>query len=269
LGKPVIIENKPGAGFLTATQSVLAAPADGHTLLVAAPSNLSYNQTLYKQLPYNPETDLVAISHYLTSPFILVLNPSLPVQTVPEFIKYAKEQATPLSYSSPAGGGVPHFAVEAFKQRFGLQFTHVPYRNSPQSIMDVASGHIAFAFAEAGASLGLIRDGKLRALAVSSKQRLPAHPSVPPFAEVAGAADYEVVAWHMLVARSGMPNPVMERLNAEMKRIMAAPEMQQRIANMGLIPVDPPSAAETEHYIRSETAKWRMLLTNIGLAGSL
>ena len=123
------------------------------------------------------------------------------------------------------------------KQRFGLQLTHVPYRSSPQSIMDIASGHVHFAFAEAGASLALIRDGKLRALAVSSKQRLPAHASIPPFAEVAGVPDFEVVAWHMLVARAGTPLPILERLSAEMKRIMSAPEMQQRMANMGLIPL--------------------------------
>jgi tripartite-type tricarboxylate transporter receptor subunit TctC len=268
LGKPVIIENKPGAGFLVATQSVLAAPADGHTLLVAAPSNLAYNQVLYKQLPYDPEKDLVTISHYLTSPFILVVNPTLPVHSVPEFIKYAKEQAAPLSYSSPAGGGVPAFAVEAMAQRFGLKFTHVPYRNSPQSIVDIASGHINFAFAEAGASQALIADGKLRALAVSSHRRLPAHPSIPPFAEAANAPDFEVVAWHMLVARAGTPKPILERLNAEMKQIMAAPEMQKRIASMGLIPLDPPPLAETDRYIKSEIVKWRTLLTAIGLAGT-
>ncbi|MSP44583.1 MAG: tripartite tricarboxylate transporter substrate binding protein [Xanthobacteraceae bacterium] len=268
VGKPVIIENKPGAGFFAATQTALSAPADGHTLLVAAPSTLSYNQVLYKQLPYDPEKDLIPISHYLISPFILVVNPSLPVQSVPEFIKYAKERTTPLNYSSPAGGGVPHFAVEVMKHRFDLKITHVPYRNSPQSIMDVASGHIDFAFAEAGASLALIRDGKLRALAVSSKQRLPAHPSVPPFAEAASAPDYEVVAWHMLAARSGTPKPIVERLNAEMKRIMSAPEMQQRISNMGLIPLDPPSADETERYIKADVANWRKILTAVGLAGS-
>jgi tripartite-type tricarboxylate transporter receptor subunit TctC len=268
LGKPVIVENKPGAGFFVATQSVLAAPADGHALLVAAPSTLSYNQTLFKQLPYDPEKDLVPISHYLISPFILVVNPSLPVHSVPEFIKYAKERGSPLSYSSPAGGGVPHFAVEVMKQRFGLNFTHVPYRSSPQSIVDVASGHIDFAFAEAGASLALIRDGKLRALAVSSKRRLPAHPSLPPFAEAANAPDYEIIAWHMLAARSGTPKPIIDRLNTDMKRIMAAPEMQQRISNMGLIPLDPPSANETQRYIAADIDHWRKILTSIGLAGS-
>ncbi len=268
LGKPVIVENRPGVGFLVATQTLLAAPADGHTLLVGAPSNLSYNHILMKQISYDPEKDLVPISHYLTSPFILAINPSIPAQTVPEFIKYAREQATPLSYSSPAGGGVPHFAVEVFKQRFGLNLTHVPYRSSPQSIMDIAAGHIQFAFAEAGASQALIRDGKLRALAVSSRQRLPAHPSIPPFAEVSGMPDYEVVAWHMLVARAGTPQPILQRLNTEMKRIMGAPEMQQRIASMGLIPLDPAPLAETDRYIKSEIVKFRTLLNAIGLAGT-
>ncbi len=269
LGKPVIVENKPGAGFITATQSLIAAPADGHTLLVCAPSNLAYNQILYKQLPYDPEKDLVPISHYLTSPFILVANPSLPVKSAAEFIEYAKAQATPLSYSGPAGIGVPSFAVDEMARRFGLKFNHVPYRSSPQSILDIASGHIHFAFAEAGASQALIRDGKLRALAVSSKQRLPAHPSIPPLAEAANAPDYEVVAWHMLAVRSGTPKPILERLNAEMKRIMGAPEMQQRIANMGLIPLDPPSLAETDRYIKAETAKFRTLITALGLVGTM
>ena len=164
---------------------------------------------------------------------------------------------------------MPDFAVEEMARRFGLKFNHVPYRSSPQSILDIASGHIHFAFAEAGASQALIRDGKLRALAVSSQQRLPAHPSIPPFAEAANAPDYEVVAWHMLVARAGTPKPILERLNAEMKRIMGAPEMQQRISNMGLIPLDPPSLADTDRYIKSETTKWRPLLTAIGLAGSM
>ncbi len=268
LGKPVIVENKPGAGFIVATQQVLAAPADGHTLLIGAPSNASYNPILYKNLTYDPEKDLVPISHYLISPFILVVSPATPVNSALEFVQYAKAQAAPLSYSTPAGIGVPGFAVEEMARRFGLKFNAVPYRSSPQSIVDVASGHIAFAFAEAGASQALIRDGKLRALAVSSKQRLPAHPSIPPFAEAAAAPDYEVVAWHMLMARAGTPKPILERLNAEMKRIMGGAQMRQRIASMGLIPLDPPSVAETERYIKSETAKFRELLTTLGLAGT-
>jgi tripartite-type tricarboxylate transporter receptor subunit TctC len=165
LGRPVIIENKPGGGMILAVQAVIGAPADGHTLLVATPGPLSINQTLYKQLPYDPEKDLLPISHYLTAPFILVVNPSLPVKSVSEFLEYASKRQAPLSYSSPAGGGVAHYAVELMRQRFGLQLNHVPYRNSPQSIQDIAAGHIDFAFAEAG-----LRGGSYR---TASCARLP------------------------------------------------------------------------------------------------
>jgi len=269
LGKPVIIENRPGANMVPPTTSVIAAPADGYTLLVATPTQLSTNQVLFKQLPYDPEKDLAPISHYVMSPFILLVNPSLPVRSVGEFIKYAREQPTPLSYSSPAGGGVPHYAVEVIKQRFGLNLTHVPYRNSPQSILDIAAGHVHFAFAEAGASRALIQEGKLRALAVSSKQRVPALPDIPPFAEVSGMSDFEIVAWHVLVARSGTLRSIVTRLHAEMNRIMAEPDMQRRISNMGLIPLDPPTTTETERYLKAEAAKWRAILTSIGLEGSM
>jgi tripartite-type tricarboxylate transporter receptor subunit TctC len=198
-----------------------------------------------------------------------VVNPSLPVASVADFIKYVKERPTPLSYSSPAGGGVPHFGVELIKQRFGLDATHVPYRNSPQSIQDVAAGHVHFAFAEPGASRALIQEGKLRALAVSTKQRLPAYPDLPAFGEASGMADFDIVAWHILVARAGTPQPILDRLNAEMKRIMTGADLQQRISNMGLVPLDPPSIAETERFIKSETAKWSQILGRIGLAGSM
>jgi tripartite-type tricarboxylate transporter receptor subunit TctC len=269
LGRPVIIENKPGGGMILAVQAVIGAPADGHTLLVATPGPLSINQTLYKQLPYDPEKDLLPISHYLTAPFILVVNPSLPVKSVSEFLEYASKRQAPLSYSSPAGGGVAHYAVELMRQRFGLQLNHVPYRNSPQSIQDIAAGHIDFAFAEAGASRGLIQDGKLRALAVSSRQRLPALSDIPTFAEASGVADFEVVAWHILVARAGTPRPIVERLSAAMKDIMDTPEMRQRISGLGLIPLDPPPVGDTERYIKSETAKWGAVLKSMGLAGSM
>jgi tripartite-type tricarboxylate transporter receptor subunit TctC len=163
---------------------------------------------------------------------------------------------------------VPHYAVELIKQRFGLRLEHVPYKNSPQSIQDIAAGHVNFAFAEAGASRALIQQGRLRALATSSKQRLAAFPDAPTFAEASGIADFEIVAWHALAARAGTPQPIVNRLNAEMKRIMSDPQMQRRISNMGLIPIDPPSPAETERYIKSKTVKWKTILEKIGLAGS-
>ena len=268
LGKPVVIENKPGAGTMLGTAAVANAAPDGYTLLVATSSALSINPTVYKQISYDPERDLAPITVYLKSPFILIINPDLPVKTVPELIEYAKNSPTPLNYSSPGTGGLPYLSMELMNHRFGLKMTHVPYRATPQAVGDVAAGHVSLSFAEAGASLALIREGKVRALAVSSTQRLPAHPSVPPMAEAANAPDFETVSWHALLAPAKTPAPIVEKLNAELKRIMSDPEMQKKLSDLGLIPIDPLSTAETVRYIKSETEKWSSLVKRLGLAGS-
>ena len=158
--------------------------------------------------------------------------------------------------------------MELLKQKFGLDMAHVPYRNSPQSIADVAAGHVNAAVAEAGASLPLIRDGKLRALAVTSSTRFPALPDVPPLAEAVGMPDLEAVSWHVLFARHGTPRPIVDRLHSEMQRIMATPEMQQRIVNIGLIPIESPSLEGLQAYVKDETEKWGTLVRQLGLAGS-
>jgi tripartite-type tricarboxylate transporter receptor subunit TctC len=145
---------------------------------------------------------------------------------------------------------------------------HVPYKNSPQSISDIAAGHVSLAFAEAGASVPLIKDGKLRALAVSSAQRLPTIGDVAPMREVSDAKDFEAVSWHALFARRDTPAPIVTKLHDEMGRIMSSPEIQQKITNLGLIPLNPPSIPETEAYVKSETAKWGKLVKSLGLEGS-
>jgi tripartite-type tricarboxylate transporter receptor subunit TctC len=268
LGKAVVIENKPGASTMLGTAAVANSQPDGYTLLVATSAALSINPTLFKQIAYDPEKDLAPVALYLKSPFILIVNPSLPVHSVPELIEYAKKSPTPLNYSSPGAGGLPYLSVELMNARFGLKMTHVPYRNSPQAVSDVAAGHVDLSIAEAGASLALIRDGKVRALAVTSTQRLPAHPTVPPMAEAANAPGFETVSWHVLLAPAKTPRPIVEKLHAEMKRIMSDKEMQTKLSNLGLIPLDPPSIAETESYIKSETAKWNGVVKQVGLVGS-
>jgi tripartite-type tricarboxylate transporter receptor subunit TctC len=268
LGKPVVVDNRPGAATMLGTAAVASAPRDGYTLLVATSSAMAINPVLYKTISYNPEKDLVPVSFYVKSPFILVVNPALPIKSVPELIKYAKESATPLSYSSPGAGVAQHLSIEFMKQKFGLEMTHVPYRSTPQSITDIAAGHVALGFAEAGASLPLIKDGKLRALAVSSSTRLPLLPDVPPFAEAANAPDFEAVSWHMLFAPAGTPKDVIEKLHVEMKRIMGAPDMQKKESDLGLIPIDTPTLAATDAYLKSEREKWGALVRKLGLEGS-
>ena len=219
-------------------------------------------------VPYDPERDFVPISLYVKSPFIFVVNPSLPARNVSELVKLLRESKVPLSYSTPGAGLAQHLSMEFAKKRFGFDATHVPYRATGQSITDLAAGHVAAGFVEAGASIPLIKDGKLRALAVSASQRLPLLPDVPPFSEAAGAPDYEAVSWHILVAPAKTPQPIVEKVHNEMKRIMADPEMKAKVANIGLIPIDTPSVADMRTYIASENEKWGSLVKSLGLQGS-
>ena len=267
-GKPVVVDNRPGAATMLGTAAVATAPADGYTLLVATSSAMAINPVLYKKINYDPVKDFVPISFYVKSPFVLVINPDLPVKSVPELIKYAKESATPLSYSSPGAGVAQHLSIEFMKQKFSVDMTHVPYRNTGQSITDIAAGHVALGFAEAGASLPLIRDGKLRALAVSSSTRLPILPEVPPFAEAANAPGFEAVSWHILFAPAATPKEIVDKLHREMKRIMAKEDMVKRVADIGLIPFETPSVEGINQYLASEREKWGSLVKKLGLEGT-
>jgi tripartite-type tricarboxylate transporter receptor subunit TctC len=269
LGQPVVVENRPGASLMLAAATVAKAPADGYTLLVSTSSAMAINPVLYKSINYNPVKDFIPISYYVKSPMILVVNPDLPAKNVPELIKLARESGKPLTYSSPGAGVAQHLSMEYMKKRFGLDITHVPYKNTPQSIADIAAGHVNLGFAEAGASLPLIRDGKLRALAVSATSRIPSLPEVPPFSEAASAPDFEAVSWHMLFAPAGTPQAIVGRLHGEMKKIMADPEMIKMTEKIGLIPVNSPGIDGIQTYLASEREKWGGLVKQIGLEGSM
>ncbi len=267
-GKTVVVENKPGSAGLVGIAALKSAPADGYTLMVATSAVMAIRPTLLKQTPYDAQKDFVPIALYVKSPFILVVNPALPIQSVPDLIKYVKDRPGQISFSSSGVGGAPHLSLEFMKQRFGLDAAHVPYRNSPQSIADVAAGHVAMAFAEAGASLPLIKAGKLRALAVTSSMRLPSVPELPPIGEALGAPDFEAVSWHVLLALEGTPAPVVDKLHGEMKRIMAIPDVREKVSALGLIPIEIASIAGMRAYIKSEDEKWGKLVRQLGLQGS-
>lgn len=268
LGKPVLVDNRPGAALMLGVNALAKAAPDGYMLGVATAPAMAINPSLYKQVAYDVEKDFVPISLYVKSPFILVTNPALAPRNVPELLKLARESSAPLSFSTSGTGTAQHLGVELIKQKFGVNMTHVPYKLSAQAVTDVIAGHVSLAFAEAGVSLPLIREGKLRALAVSSLNRLPSLPEVPPFAEAAGMADFEAVSWHVLLAPGGTPPEVVGRLQQEMRRILATPEVQQRIAALGLIPFEAPSTAAINQYMRAERDKWSGLVKALGLIGS-
>jgi tripartite-type tricarboxylate transporter receptor subunit TctC len=268
LGKPVVVENRPGGStILAATQAANAAP-DGHTLVVLTSGAMAINPALYKQLPYDPENSFVPISYYVKSPFILVVNPTLPFKTVPEFVKYARDIKPPLNYTTLGAGGIQHLTMEYAKLRLQFDANQIPYRTTGQSIADLAAGHVSTGFVEAGASLPLIREGKLRALGVSSSNRLPLLPDVPPVSEAVGMPDFETISWHVLLAPAKTPRDVVDRLHAEMKKIMSDPEMKTKVANIGLIPIETPSVDGINAYMRDERAKWGALVEKLGLKGS-
>jgi tripartite-type tricarboxylate transporter receptor subunit TctC len=269
LGRPVVVENRPGAALMLGAVATATAPADGHTLGVLTSGPMAIGPVLYKKINFDPQKDFVPLSLYVKSPLVLIVNPALPIKSVADLIQYAKTSKEPLTYSTPGAGAFQHLSTEFMAQRFGLTLTHVPYKSTPQSVTDIAAGHVNFGFAEAGASLPLIREGKVRALAVSSLTPLASVPDVPPFAVAANAPDFEAVSWHVLVAPSATPKDIVERLHREMTKIMSDPEMQKRAANIGLLPVDPASIADTQKYIASEREKWSSLVRKLGLAGTM
>lgn len=268
LGKPLIFDNRPGANGILAASAVKNAPADGHTLLVGSGASLAVNPAVYKQLPYDPLKDFVPLSVYLKSPFVLVVHPSLPVRSVKELVAYVKARPGQLSFSSTGPGGAPRLTTEMLMQHYGLIMTHVPYRNTPQGIVDIAAGHVQLGFTEASASRPFIRDKRLRALAVSSLTRFNSLPDVPPLAEATGRPDFEAVSWHALVAPAATPRAAINRLHSEMGRVLNLPEVNKAIASLDLIPVPPASIEDNQRYIAAEGVKWGDLVRKLGLAGS-
>lgn len=269
LGKPVVVENQPGAALMLAAQNVARAEPDGHTLVVSTSSPMAINQALYKKLSYDAEKDFVPISLYVKSPFVLIVNPSLGAANMKDFIKKAKESEKPFTYGTPGAGTLLHLTMEVLKRDFKFKADHVPYRNSPQIVTDVIGGHITTAISETGASLTLIRDGKVNALGITSDTRHPRLPEVPPMAEAAGLPGFEAVSWHVLLAPSATPKPIVERLQKEMAAITGSDAFQKRATTVGLIPVKPDSVSGMLAYMKKERERWSALVTQLGLGGSL
>jgi putative tricarboxylic transport membrane protein len=267
LGKPVIIENRPGGGTVTAAVSVAKAAPDGHTLLVTPSGTLATNATLYKSLPYDPIKDFVPVALYTKVPFVLVVNPALPVKTLPELIKYAKDNPGKLTFASTGNGTVPHLAVELIKSMAGIAMTHVPYRGTPPALNDVIGGHVHMFFSDTALAPPLINDGKVRALGISSLTRAGVLPDVPTIAE-AGLPGFEAVSWHLIVVPAHTPKAVVEKVHAELRAVTTSPDIRQQMITMGLIPIDTPSVEELQRFVASEAARWGKIVQQVGIAGT-
>jgi len=265
LGKPFVVENRPGAGMQIGTMAVAKAAPDGYTLLVAPSSALAVNVTLYKKLPYDPAKDFVPLSLLAHLPFMLLVNPSLPVHSVADLIKLAKEKPGAFSFGSGGVGASHHLLGELLKSMAGIEATHVPYKGTVPALTDLMAGHIQFVFSDFPPALELVRAGKLRALGVTTAKRVAAAPEIPPINDQ--LPGFDVTPWQMLAAPAGTPGPVVERLHAEVKAIMGSPEVQKQLTDTGVIPGQPATTAELQRFVESEIVRWGKIVRQAGAAG--
>ena len=237
----VIVDNKPGGGMVIGAMAVKTAQPDGYTLMDAPSGAYVINPTLYKKLSYNPETDYVPIALYAHLPFVLVVNSKLPVHSLKELIQYAKDHPGKLSYAASGFGGVIHLAGEILKHDTGITMVSVPYSHGgPAALFDVVAGRVQFTFADPSLVAGQLKTHKIRALGVSSPERMPNLPDVPTVAE-AGIPGFSAMSWHLIVAPAKTPRPIVEKLHEAMKEIVAEPDVHAHMLKLGMIPVDSPS----------------------------
>ena len=264
LNKSFVVENRPGAGTVIATNFVAHSPPDGYTIAMTV-SSLAIDVTLYKKLPYDPVKDVSLVSLIASVPFVLVVAPSLPVNSVDDLIKLAKQR--PLSYGSGGIGAFHHLCGALFASMAGIKLTHVPYHGTAPALTDLLGGYVQLMFSDLGPALPLINAGKLRALAVTTAHRFASLPDVPPLAD-AGVPGFNVAAWQAVVAPAQTSKDILNKLNAELNAIVALNDVRARMTDLGMIPVGKGSPEELRSFLESEIARWGKIVEAAGIAGS-
>jgi tripartite-type tricarboxylate transporter receptor subunit TctC len=253
LGQPFIVENRPGAGTNIATETVVNASPDGYTLLLAGLPNAS-NASLFGTLHFNFIRDIAPVARIDQSPLVMVVNPSFPARTVPEFITYAKANPGRVNMASAGTGSVSHLAGELFKMMAGLNLVHVPYRGGAPAVTDLLGGQVQAMFLPVTVSIELIKAGKLRALAITSATRLEALPDIPTVGEI--LPGYEASAWYGIGAPKNTSTEIIDKLNAAINAAIADPKLKARLAELGGTAALPGSPADFSQLIADETEKW-------------
>jgi tripartite-type tricarboxylate transporter receptor subunit TctC len=267
LGRSVVVENRPGAGSVIGTAAGAKASPDGYTMVMAGSGSLAISATMYKKLPYDPVKDFVPMVLGAKIPFVLVVTPSLPVHSVAELVTYAKENPGKLSFASGGPGSPHHLYGELLKSMTGIEMTHVPYKGSAPALTDVIAGHVPLLFSDTVPSLPQIREGKVRALGVSTAVRLPSAPEIPPIAE-AGVPGFDAAGWGVFSVPAGTPKETVSKLQNALNSALALPDVQQQIIRLGMIPGSPSSPEELQRFIDSEIVRWGKVVQQAGLAGT-
>ncbi len=268
LGQPVIVENKPGGGSLIGAGYVAHSDPDGYTLLAAPSGTLTIAVALHKTLPYDPLKSFVPIALYADVPSVLVVNSSLPVNSVAQLISYVKARPGKVSYAAATVGGVYHLTGSIFEQEAGIKMTPVFYsQGGTAALNDVLSGVLPLGFADIGVARSLLATKKIRALGVTSSVRVPALPDVPTIA-ASGLPGFDVVSWHMVLAPAGLPQHVIELLRSNLKEVFAEASQKERMRAIGLIPIDEstPSTTTLQKFMATEITRWGTVIRQVGLA---
>jgi tripartite-type tricarboxylate transporter receptor subunit TctC len=261
LGQPVVVENRAGASGTIAADAVAKAPADGYTLLQNSITTHGVGPHLYARLPYDPVKDFAPVSGLALLPLIMSVNADVPAKNVEEIISLSKKSA--LNFASSGSGGAPHMAAELFKSVTGAQLTHVPYKGSGPAVTDLVGGRVQVMFDAAPSLIQHVRSGKLRVLAAASAQRNRLLPEVPTFAEL-GYPKVAVSLWYGLLAPAGTQPAVITRLNAEVGKVLAAPDVRERLLAQGAEPM-PGTPAAFASFMQEEMAKWAPVVKQAGV----
>jgi tripartite-type tricarboxylate transporter receptor subunit TctC len=262
-GQPVIVDNRTGAAGNVGSEAVAKAPPDGYTLLLGTIGTNAINAGLYSKMPYNVRTDFAPITLVASTYLLLVMHPSVPVRTVKEVIALARAQPGKLNFGSAGAGTTPHLSGEMFQFLTGVSMTHVTYRGSPQSAIDLIAGRLDLIFANGSAALPHIRTGRMRLIAISAARRDPALPDVPTIAET--VPGFEMTPWFGLFAPAGTPRDVVTRLNTETVRILALPDVKANYANLGMTAVSS-TPEQFSAYVQEEIVRWAKVVKDAGIS---
>jgi tripartite-type tricarboxylate transporter receptor subunit TctC len=266
LGKPFIIENRPGAATTIAAMTVVRAAPDGYTLMQATSSTMAINVTMSKKLAYEPLKDLVPVALYSSSPFFLVVKDDSPIKSVKDLIDTAKANPNGLNYGSGGPGSMHHLSTELFQSLTSTKMTHVPYKATPPAMNDLIAGHIQVLFGDSTSTLPMVNQGKVRALGVTTAKRSPAAPNVPAVAET--VPGFESASWQMLVAPGATPPQVIARLNREVHAIFSDAAVIQELHRRGVGPVVTGPPEEVQAFVKQEIVRWSDVVRRAGLEGS-
>jgi tripartite-type tricarboxylate transporter receptor subunit TctC len=258
----VVVENRSGGGGNIGAAAVAKAVPDGYTLLVSANGPVAVNKALYDNMPYDSERDLAAVSLLVSAPLVLVVDPSLPIKSLDEFIVFARQNPNKFSYATTGTGSAVHLTMELLRTRQNLDVVHVPYRGSAEAINDITTSRIQGMFAIASGVVAQVKAGRLRAIAVTGKTRLPVLPDVPSTHEL-GQPELESAAWIGLLAPAGTPGAIIERVQAETSKALKHPQTVEKLQQQGYeIVANTP--AEFKAFIRQETEKWTAVIKQVG-----